>query len=267
MLAWRAVRPPAEARILAPEFPKGLPWMNVAMLKMAQQRGRVVVVEFWDFLRVNSLRTVPYLKAWHERYADDGLRVIGIHSGAFPPSFDEDAVRAAVERLGIPYAVVLDAHQELWEVYGNRGWPGRYVWDQDLVLTDIHYGEGAYIETELLIQELLGVEREPLAPVRLEDEPGLLLRAQTADSEGPYSGPYEAGAVWAVLDGHGTARANGREFLVDGPGVYPLVEHERHTAGVLELEIGEGVTCYATCFTPGAPDPEDPRASGSPADA
>ena len=123
MLPWRAVRPPAEARILAPEFPKGLPWMNVAMLKMAQQRGKVVVVEFWDFMRVNSLRTLPYLKAWHERYEADGLRVIGIHSGAFPPSFDEQAVRAAVERLGSPYAVVLDVHQELWEVYGNRGWP------------------------------------------------------------------------------------------------------------------------------------------------
>jgi len=267
MLPWRAVRPPAEVRILAPEFPKGLPWMNVAMLKMAQQRGKVVVVEFWDFMRVNSLRTLPYLAAWHELYADDGLRVIGIHSGAFPPSFDEQAVRAAVERLEIPYAVVLDSNQELWEVYGNRGWPGRYVWDSELVLTDIHYGEGAYIETELLIQELLGVDREPLAPVRPEDEPGLLLQAQTPDSEGLYSGPYEAGAAWAALDGSGTVRVNGREFLVDGPGVYPLVQHEHHTAGVLELKASEGVTAYATCFTPGAPDPADPRGSGSPADA
>jgi len=255
MLPWRAVRPPAEARILAPEFPKGLPWMNVAMLKMAQQRGKIVVVEFWDFMRVNSLRTLPYLKAWHERYEADGLRVIGIHSGAFPPSFDEQAVRAAVERLGIPYAVVLDVHQELWEVYGNRGWPGRYVWDSELVLADIHYGEGAYIETELLVQELLGVDREPLAPVRPEDEPGLLLQAQTADQEGAYSGPYEAGAAYAVLDGAGTVRVNGRKLIVDGPGVYPLVEHDRHTAGVLELEVGDGVECYATCFTPGAPDP------------
>ena len=267
MLPWRAVRPPAEVRILAPEFPKGLPWMNVAMLKMAQQRGKVVVVEFWDFMRVNSLRTLPYLAAWHELYADDGLRVIGIHSGAFPPSLDEQAVRAAVERLEIPYAVVLDSNQELWEVYGNRGWPGRYVWDSELVLTDIHYGEGAYIETELLIQELLGVDREPLAPVRPEDEPGLLLQAQTADHEGAYSGPYEAGAAFAVLDGSGTVRVNGREFLVDGPGIYPLVRHDHHTAGVLEVEISEGVTAYATSFTPGAPDPGGRGGSGSREDA
>jgi hypothetical protein len=257
------VRPPPEADIRAPEFPKGLPWMNVAMLKMAQQRGAVVVVEFWDFMRVNSLRTLPYLVAWHERYAADGLRVIGVHSGAFPPSFDEDAVRAAVERLGVPYPVVLDAGQELWEVYGNRGWPGRYVWNQELRLADIHYGEGAYIETELFLQELLGVEREPLAPLRPEDEPGLLLPAQTADQEGAYSGPYEAGGAWAALDGRGAVRVNGREFIVDGPGVYPLAEHEHHTEGVLELEIGEGVTCFQTCFTPGAPDPTGPRGSGS----
>jgi hypothetical protein len=263
MLPWRAVRPPAEVRILAPEFPKGLPWFNVAMLKMAQQRGRIVVVEFWDFMRVNSLRTMPYLSAWHERYAEDGLRVIGVHSGAFEPSFDEAAVRAAVERLGIAYPVVLDAGQELWEVYGNRGWPGRYVWDRDLALVDIHYGEGAYAETELLIQELLGVQRDLVEPVRPEDAPGVLLPAQTADQTGAYSGPYEAGGVWAVLDGAGTVSANGRELAVDGPGVYPLIEHERHTEGVLELEIGDGVTCLATCFTPGAPDPGDPRASGS----
>src|SRR5215203_7303487 len=129
MLPWRAVRPPAEVRILAPEFPKGLPWMNVAMLKMAQQRGKVVVVEFWDFMRVNSLRTLPYLAAWHERYADDGLRVIGIHTGGFEPARDPAAVRAAVPRLGIDYPVVIDERLELWDFYGNQGWPARYLWD------------------------------------------------------------------------------------------------------------------------------------------
>ena len=70
--------------IAAPPFPRDLPWVNVAPLRMDKQIGRPVLVEFWDFCRPNSLRTLPYVKAWHERYAGDGLRVIGVHAGAYP---------------------------------------------------------------------------------------------------------------------------------------------------------------------------------------
>ena len=87
--------------IPAPPFPRGLTWINSAPLRMDKQKGRPVLVEFWDFCRVNSLRTMPYLKAWHERYADAGLRVIGVHTGGFPPSRDEAEIRAAVQRLGV----------------------------------------------------------------------------------------------------------------------------------------------------------------------
>jgi hypothetical protein len=73
----------------------------------------------------------------------------------------------------------------------------------------------------------------------------------TAEHEGAYAGPYEAGGVWAVLSGTGVVRVGGEEITVDHPGAYPLVEHERHTAAVLDLEVGEGVTCHATVFTPG----------------
>ena len=240
-----------EASIPAPPFPRDARWLNVAPLRMDKQRGRPVLVEFWDFCRVNSLRTLPYLKAWHERYAQDGLRVVGVHTGAFPPSRDDDEVARAVERLGIDYPVVLDTGLEIWDMYGNEGWPGRYLWDTRGALFSMHYGEGAYAETEREIQELLGVERDVLAPLRPEDEEGLLLPAPTPDRPGAYSGPYEAGGVWAVLDGAGVVDANGRELAVTEPGAFPLVEHERHTAGVLELRVGEGVVCHATCFTPG----------------
>jgi hypothetical protein len=218
---------------------------------MDKQRGRPVLVEFWDFCRVNSLRTLPYLMAWHDRYAGDGLRVIGIHTGGFAPARENDAVRVAVERLGIEYPVVIDERLELWDFYGNEGWPARYLWDADGALYSMHYGEGAYAETEREIQALLGVERELVPPLRPEDEEGVLLPAQTADQPGAYSGPYEAAGVWAVLEGAGSVRANGRKILVDGPGAYPLIEHGRHVLGELTLEIGAGVTCHATCFTPG----------------
>lgn len=247
-------------------------WANVPGGKGAQasiiQRGRPMLVEFWDFCRPNSLRTLPYVRAWHERYAEHGLRVIGVHSPGFEPSREEEAVRDAVARLGIEYPVLIDGELAVWQEYENLGWPARYLFDGHARLFEYHYGEGAYAETELAIQELLEVEREPLGPQRPEDAPGALLAPQTEDQPGAYSGPYEAGGVWAVLDGTGTVRigvastegddgdrskpAAVTELEISHPGAYPLVEHDRHTAGLLELEVGPGVECYATCFTPGA---------------
>src|SRR5919106_3467849 len=98
-----------EHAIPAPPFPTGLTWINVAPLRMDKQIGRPVLVEFWDFCRPNSLRTMPYVKAWHERYADAGLRVIGVHTGGFLPARVIENVVAAVQRLGIEYPVVVDA--------------------------------------------------------------------------------------------------------------------------------------------------------------
>jgi thiol-disulfide isomerase/thioredoxin len=264
MLPWPPVRAQPDT-IPAPPFPRDLPWINVASLRMDKQRGRPVLIEFWDFCRVNSLRTLPYLIAWHERYADRGLRVIGIHAGGFAIAREEANVRRAVERLGVPYPVVIDAQLELWDMYGNEGWPARYLWDANGSLFSMHYGEGAYQETEREIQELLGVEEDPVPPLRPEDAPGVLLPAQTEDQPGAYSGPYEAGGVWAVLEGDGEIVVNGeRATAVTEPGCFPLVEHPHHTAGVLELEVGTGVTCHTTCFTPGV---AAPRAPGPPAAA
>jgi thiol-disulfide isomerase/thioredoxin len=251
------MRAPADS-IPAPSFPRNLTWLNSAPLRMDQQRGRPVLVEFWDFCRVNSLRTLPYLKAWHERYAEDGLRVIGVHAGGFPASRDDDEIARAVERLDVPYPVVVDAELEIWNRYGNEGWPGRYLWDPRGRLFSMHYGEGLYEETEREIQALLGVERELLAPVRPEDAPGLLLPAQTEDQPGAYSGPYEAGGVWAVVEGEGELSVNGLAVAIGQPGCFPLVEHPHHTAAVLELEPGPGLTCHLTCFTPGIAAPRAP---------
>jgi hypothetical protein len=239
------------ATIAAPPFPRDLPWVNAAGLLMHQHRGRPVLLEFWDFCRVNSLRTLPYLKAWHARYAEAGLRIVGVHTGGFPPSRVDDNVRRAVARLEIPWPVAIDTNLEVWDIYGNEGWPARYVWDTQLMLHSLHYGEGAYEETEREIQALLGIEREPLAPLRPEDAPGALLSPQTPDQPGPYSGPYAAGGAWAVVDGAGELTVNGRAIAVREPGCVPLVEHSRHTAGTLDVHAGRGVTVYATCFTPG----------------
>ncbi len=237
--------------IAAPPFPLKLRWINSAALRMDQQLGRPVLLEFWDFCRPNSVRTLPYLRAWHERYEPHGLRVIGVHASGFEPSQNPDSVAQAVKRLEVPYPVVVDDQFEIWQLYGNLGWPARYLFNQSGRLFEYHYGEGDYAGSELAIQELLGVGGPVLAPLREEDAPEAVLAPQSPDVEGPYSGPYEAGGVWAVLDGHGTATANGNTITVDHPGVYPLIEHARSTKGVLDLQLGPGVRCYAVCFTPG----------------
>ena len=234
-----------------------------------------MLVEFWDFCRPNSLRTLPYLKAWHERYAEAGLRVIGVHCPGFEPSRDEQAVREAIARLGIEYPVLIDSELELWQEYENQGWPARYLFDGRGRLFDYHYGEGAYAETEPAIQAVnvagagaaalrssgasratpslvanhaAGVTGEPL---RHEDGPDVALSPQTADQPGAYSGPYEAGGVWGVFAGRGSVLVNGVELEIPRPGAYPLIAHERHTRAVLELDPSAGVDCLATCFTPG----------------
>ncbi len=244
------MRPPL-ADIPAPPFPAKVPWVNVASLRMDKQIGRPVLVEFWDFCRPSSLRTLPYAKAWHERYGGEGLRVVTVHSPGFPPGEDEDAVRAAVARLQIEHPVCIDLGFELWRSYENEGWPARYLWDAEGHLAEFHYGEGGYGETERAIQELLGIEREPVGWLHPEDDPEALVVAPTPDQPGAYSGPYGAGGVWAVLGGAGELLVNGERRAVDFAGAHHLLEHERHADGVLDLRAGEGVTCYATCFTPG----------------
>jgi hypothetical protein len=163
-------------------------WLNVAFLRMDKLMGRhAVLLEFWDFARVNSLRTMPYLRGWHERYADAGLTVIGVHSPGYSFGRDPEVVVEAVDRLEIAYPVLLDPDLEVWRIYGNRGWPGRYLFDRRGQLRHIHYGEGEYRDTELAIQETLAELDDdfeapaPMDPIRPEDREGVRMEPQTAD--------------------------------------------------------------------------------------
>lgn len=250
------MRPPHES-IAAPAFPARAEWVNSEPLAMHELRGRSVLIEFWDFCRPNSLRTLPYIKAWHERYARDGLVAIGVHAPGFRASANEDSARGAIERLGVTHPILLDTNFALWQEYENAGWPARYLWNAEGMLADYCYGEGSYTDTELAIQALLGVEREPLAPLRREDEPGALLVVPSEDRlEPPWSGPYEAGGVWAVLEPRagrerGSFEVNGEAREVTHAGAVLLFEHLRHSAGELALELSEDVRCDAVCFTPG----------------
>ncbi len=246
----------APGRIFAPPFPDGARWLNVATLRMDKQIGRPVLIEFFDVCRVPSLRTLRYVQEWDRRYPD--LRVVSVHTPGYELSADESLVAESVARLGIAHAVLLDHQGALWQSYGNRGWPGRYLWDARGTLVDLHYGEGAYEETERAIQELLGVDdADVVAPLRPEDDPEAMVAVPTPEQEGAFGGEYAAGGVWVVASGRGTLGVNGAPYEVAYDGAHELIAHDRHTESVLELEPSNGVTVHATVFTPGVVvDPE-----------
>ncbi len=164
-------------------------WLNVAYLRMIGMLDRrCVLIEFFDTARINSHRTLPYLQGWDARYAEHGLRVIGVHTPGYSFGRETEPVREAATRMGVTHPVLLDPDYRVWKLYGNQGWPGRYLFDKLGILRHIHYGEGAYAETEEAIVEALSElddidlePPEPLMALRPEDADGVVLEPQTAD--------------------------------------------------------------------------------------
>ena len=130
-------------------------WFNSPPLGNEMLRGKVVLVDFWTYSCINCLRTLPYLKAWDEKYRDRGLVIIGVHAPEF--AFEKDArnVGQAIRDLGITYPVAMDNRFAIWNAYKNQYWPAHYLIDAQGRIRHQHFGEGAYRETEQMIQTLL----------------------------------------------------------------------------------------------------------------
>jgi cytochrome c biogenesis protein CcdA/thiol-disulfide isomerase/thioredoxin len=130
-------------------------WINSRPLSLPGLRGKVVLVDFWTYSCINCLRTLPYLKAWDERYRSKGLVILGVHTPEFAFEHDLGNVRAAVKRLGIGYPIALDNDYGTWKAYSNNYWPADYLVDQAGRVRDVHFGEGDYAKTEQDIRLLL----------------------------------------------------------------------------------------------------------------
>jgi thiol-disulfide isomerase/thioredoxin len=135
-------------------------WLNSEPLTAAKLRGRVVLVDIWTYSCVNWLRTLPYVRAWAERYRDRGLVVVGVHCPEFGFEHDLENVRHASRQLNVAYPVVIDNDFAIWQSLANRYWPAVYLVDRDGRIRFHHFGEGNYEETERAIQELLGIDEE-----------------------------------------------------------------------------------------------------------
>ncbi len=130
-------------------------WINSHPLTLTQLRGKVVAIEFWEYTCINCLRTLPHVKAWHGKYASQGLMVIGVHTPEFESSKKRANVEKTVRELQIKYPVVLDNDYVIWNAYGNNWWPRIFLIDREGVIRYDHIGEGAYGKTEAKIRELL----------------------------------------------------------------------------------------------------------------
>ena len=138
----------------APELATGN-WINSEPLKLNDLHGRVVLIEFWTFGCINCRNTLPFIKAWHDRYRDQGLIVIGVHSPEFDEERDVEKVRSEVASLGIRYPVVTDNGYQTWNAYNVEAWPTAFLLDKQGRIRWQHVGEGSYDETERMIQQLL----------------------------------------------------------------------------------------------------------------
>jgi thiol-disulfide isomerase/thioredoxin len=170
--------PQLSETVFAPELDGGQ-WIQHGPVSLKELRDKaVVLVDFWDYTCVNCIRTLSYVAAWHKRYAQSGLVVVGVHAPEFSFAREGSHVAEAAARFGLEYPIVLDNEYAIWRAYSNRYWPAKYLIDAKGRIRYYHFGEGAYRETEVEIQSLL---RElnpnvslppPMDPVRDSDRPG-----------------------------------------------------------------------------------------------
>jgi thiol-disulfide isomerase/thioredoxin len=277
-LAARAQDPQPDGgiRIEAPNLPDGLKWHNSPPLTMQGLRGKVVLIDFWEYTCINCIRTFPYLKAWNEKYRDKGLVIVGVHTPEFEFAKSEANVKKAVKDFGLDYPHIIDSDYAVWRTYGNRYWPAKYLIDHQGFVRYFHFGEGAYEATEARIQALLkeanpAFQPPPVTPaIRGTDKPGavcypvtpeLYLGAERGGHEGTLANKegYRPGQVVAYKDPgnweDGLVYVNGawkntREALISSrksphPRDYIAIKyHAMEVNSVLKPEAGKPVRVW-----------------------
>jgi hypothetical protein len=271
---------PERDNIAAPDLPESIEWVGEAPRSMpVATAGGPVLVHFLDFAQLNSVRTLPYVCEWAQRYASHGLTTIGVQAPRFPFGAERGVVAAGLERLGVEFPVAIDADRRLWHAYGCEGWPSLFLWKLGGALSWFHFGEGEYrateeaIQAELREQDALQPLPEPMKPLRPTDAPGVKVMPPTAELfpseswERPWVAgqddeaielDYEAGGAYVTVEGSGMldvtvdgSPTNRRE--IDGPRLYQLTEHERHESHRLQLHASQGLRIWSISFAAGLP--------------
>ena len=275
-----ALRPDKD-NIAAPPIPGRRRWHNVdkdPVLLEATAAGPVLF-HFFDFAQLNSVRALPYVIAWDERYRDAGLTTLGVHSPRFAFTKRSELLKPALERLGVTHPVVDDSDYALWHDYGCEGWPSLFLWAQGGSLSWFHFGEGEYAATELAIAaELARIDStfEPLPalePLRASDAPDARVVPPTPEvlpggsvSEPwrydgkPIEADYGGGGAYVTVEadepGEIRVAIDGgppRTVTVAGAGLVELASHPRHEQHSLRLEADPHLALYSVSFSAGVP--------------
>ena len=186
-----------------PELDGATTWLNSEPLTPAGLRGKVVVVQFCTFSCVNWLRTLPYVRAWEERYRDHGLVMIGAHSPEFPFEHEVGKIQTALDAMGVEYAIAVDNDFAIWRAFSNEAWPALYFIDAEGRIRHRHFGEEDYERSERVIQQLL-------AEAGGEDIAGDLVSVEP--------GGVELAADWETLRSPETYVGYGRATGLASPG-------------------------------------------------
>lgn len=271
---------PGRHDIAVPDLPPEIPWLGDTPAPMPRLAAAgPVLVHFFDFAQLNSVRTLPYVREWHDRYAEAGLTVLGVQAPRFPFGADPDLVGAGLEKLDVSHPVAIDAEREMWFDYGCQGWPSLFLWGRGGVLRWYQFGEGEYTATEEAIQEELREAdslRElprPLEPLRPTDAPGAVVMTPTPELFPAGEGKaleldgrnadlevaYEAGGAHATIDGRGRihilldAVPQG-EIAIEGAALYQLASHPRHEGHRLSVRLVSGeLSLWSVSFAAGVP--------------
>ena len=138
-----------------PGFEGATGWLNSEPLTPDDLRGKIVLVDFWTYTCINWLRTLGFVRAWWEKYADQGLVVVGVHTPEFPFERNVENIREAVKEMRVEYPVAIDSDYRVWDAFANRYWPAVYIADAEGKIRHHQFGEGGYEECERVIQRLL----------------------------------------------------------------------------------------------------------------
>jgi thiol-disulfide isomerase/thioredoxin len=190
-------------------------WLNSQPLTAAGLRGRVVLVNFWTYSCINWIRTLPYVRAWAERYRDRGLVVLGVHTPEFGFETDVDNVRRAAKDMGVGYPIALDSDYAVWEAFDNHYWPALYFVDADGQIRHHWFGEGEYEGSETVTRELLASSGADVS------DQGLVSVAPQG---------VEAAADWANLDTQETYVGYARAERFASPGGAVWDERRLHSS-------------------------------------
>jgi hypothetical protein len=275
----RAMRPERDT-IAAPDLPAGIAWSGEAPQSMpALTASGPVLVHFFDYAQLNSVRTLPYLSEWDRRYRDAGLSTIGVQAPRFPFGADGDEVAAGLQELEVGFPVAIDAKRDLWLAYGCEGWPSLFLWSTGGALGWFHFGEGEYRATEEAIQEelrqldALRALPEPMQPLRPGDAPGAKVMPpapelfpggswerpwSASEDEAELAVEYAGGSAYATVEGAGSLAVSidggdPRAVPIDGPRLYALSEHDRHESHRLTLRPSGELRIWSVSFAAAPP--------------